>query len=174
MDNPWYYRNKSQLQTRKINKQVIAGLYKEGTHELIDLSACLVQHQQLNHVTQIVKSILADLNIPIYNERKHDGEVRTIVTRIGFETKQVQLVLITNTAELSNKDLFIKEVRQKLPEVTSLMQNINDSKTSLIFGEQTYHLDGEETINERLGEFSFDLSARAFFSIKPETNGSFV
>lgn len=168
MDNPWYYRNKSQLQTRKINKQVIAGLYKEGTHELIDLSACLVQHQQLNHVTQIVKSILADLNIPIYNERKHDGEVRTIVTRIGFETKQVQLVLITNTAELSNKELFIKEVRQKLPEVTSLMQNINDSKTSLIFGEQTYHLDGEETINERLGEFSFDLSARAFFQLNPK------
>lgn len=168
MDNPWYYRNKSQLQTRKINKQVMAGLYKEGTHELIDLSACLVQHQQLNHVTQVVKAILSDLNIPIYNERKHDGEVRTIVTRIGFETNQVQLVIITNTEELTKKELFVKEVRKQLPEVTSLMQNVNDSKTSLVFGENTHHLDGEETINERLGEFSFDLSARAFFQLNPK------
>lgn len=71
MDNPWFYRNKSQLQTRKTNGTVAAGLYKEGTHELIDLSECLVQHKELNAVTQVVKTILQDLSIPIYDEKKN-------------------------------------------------------------------------------------------------------
>lgn len=167
MENPWYYRNKSQLQTRKMNGRVAAGLYKEGTHELIDLSECLVQHKELNHVTQVVKTILQDLNIAIYDEKKHAGQVRTIVTRVGFETGQVQLVLVTRTKELTKKDLLVKHVREKLPQVTSFMQNINHERTSLIFGEQTIHLDGEETINERLGDFAFDLSARAFFQLNP-------
>lgn len=167
MENPWYYRNKSQLQTRKKGGKVAAGLYKEGTHELIDLSACLVQHKQLNHVTQVVKDLLSEFNIPIYDEKKHQGEVRTIVTRIGFETKQVQLVLVTLTDKLTKKDELLTEIKKRLPEVTSLMQNVNNEKTSLIFGEKTLHLDGEQTINERLGEFSFDLSARAFFQLNP-------
>ncbi|WDF02705.1 23S rRNA (uracil(1939)-C(5))-methyltransferase RlmD [Shouchella hunanensis] len=167
MDNPWFYRNKSQLQTRKTNGTVAAGLYKEGTHELIDLSECLVQHKELNAVTQVVKTILQDLSIPIYDEKKHNGQVRTIVTRVGFESGQVQLVLVTRTKEFAKKELLIEKVRKKLPQVTSFMQNINHERTSLIFGENTHHLDGEETINERLGEFAFDLSARAFFQLNP-------
>ncbi len=99
--------------------------------------------------------------------KKHNGQVRTIVTRVGFESGQVQLVLVTRTKELAKKELLIEKVRKKLPQVTSFMQNINHERTSLIFGENTHHLDGEETINERLGEFAFDLSARAFFQLNP-------
>ncbi|MCZ1183606.1 23S rRNA (uracil(1939)-C(5))-methyltransferase RlmD [Alkalihalobacillus clausii] len=168
MDNPWYYRNKSQLQTRKQKDgRVAAGLYRENSHDLIDLSACMVQHKQLNRVAQIVKQLLGDLQIPIYNEKTHSGDIRTIVTRIGFETKQIQLVFITRTEALPKKELLIKQVREKLPEVTSVMQNVNHEKTSLIFGEKMVHLYGEKTIHERLGEYSFDLSARAFFQLNP-------
>ncbi|MBP3952381.1 23S rRNA (uracil(1939)-C(5))-methyltransferase RlmD [Bacillus suaedae] len=168
MENPWNYRNKSQLQVSKKGSKVTAGLYASNSHQLIDLSECHVQHKSTNKVTQVVKQILEDLNVSIYNERKHKGDVRTIVTRVGFATGEVQVVLVTKNEELPRKEAIVNEIQRRLPEVTSIIQNINGKKTSLIFGDDTLHLEGNETIEERLGEYSFSLSARAFFQLNPE------
>lgn len=167
MENPWNYRNKSQLQVGQNQGEVIAGLYGMNSHQLIDISECMVQHPATNKVTQTVKAILQDLNISIYNERKRKGVVRTIVTRVGFSTGDVQLVLITATKDIPRKELILEEIKRRLPEVKSVLQNINGRKTSLIFGDETIHLDGEEVIQEVLGDLSFELSARAFFQLNP-------
>ncbi|OLO25603.1 23S rRNA (uracil(1939)-C(5))-methyltransferase RlmD [Alkalihalophilus pseudofirmus] len=167
MEDPWNYRNKSQLQVGKHKEKVLAGLYGMNSHELIDISECMIQHPMTNTVTQQVKSILEDLNIPIYNEKKHKGIIRTIVTRVAFATGQIQLVLITTQQDIPKRDLLIDEIKRRLPEVTSILQNVNGKKTSLIFGEETIHLAGEEVIQETLGDVSFELSARAFFQLNP-------
>ncbi|RXJ00343.1 23S rRNA (uracil(1939)-C(5))-methyltransferase RlmD [Anaerobacillus alkaliphilus] len=167
MEDPWNYRNKSQLQVGKQKEEVIAGLYGMNSHQLIDISECMIQHPSTNKVTQTVKEILQDLNISIYDERKRKGVVRTIVTRVGFKTGDVQLVLITATKELPRKELVIEQITQRLPEVKSILQNINGRKTSLIFGDETVHLHGEEVIQEALGDLQFELSARAFFQLNP-------
>ncbi|MBA2876487.1 23S rRNA (uracil(1939)-C(5))-methyltransferase RlmD [Thermaerobacillus caldiproteolyticus] len=167
MDNPWYYRNKSQFQVGKRKENVIAGLYGLNSHQLIDISECFIQHQATNRVTNIVKTILQDLRIPIYDERTRTGLVRTIVARVGFHTGDVQLVLITTKREMPRRELFIAEIKRRLPEVKSIVQNINGEKTSLIFGKETLLLEGEEYIQEVLGDLSFELSARAFFQLNP-------
>ncbi|WP_261134535.1 23S rRNA (uracil(1939)-C(5))-methyltransferase RlmD [Bacillus sp. Marseille-Q3570] len=167
MEDPWYYRNKSQFQVARKGASVLAGLYGLGSHKLIDLTNCMVQHPQTTNVTNTVKKILEDLNISIYNERKRSGIVRTIVTRVSFETEKVQVVLITTQREVPKKDLLIKEMKKRIPEVTSILQNINGQKTSVIFGDETIHLEGEHTIQETLGDLSFELSARAFFQLNP-------
>lgn len=168
MEDPWYYRNKSQFQVRLDDKQnVIAGLYKRNSHDIVNIDDCMFQHRTITHVTNVVKQILQDLNISIYNEKKHKGLVRTIVTRIGFETGEVQLVLVTTKTELPHKNILIDEITKRLPEVKSIAQNVNSEKTSLIFGEKTIHLYGSEVIQEKLGDLSFELSARAFFQLNP-------
>ncbi len=55
-----------------------------------------------------------------------------------------------------------------MPEVKSIMQNINGEKTSLIFGNETLNLEGNDFIQETLGDLSFELSARTFFQLNPE------
>lgn len=167
MEDPWDYRNKSQLQVGKRGEEVIAGLYAMNSHKLIDLTQCKVQHSATNKATEVVKQILADLNVSIYNERKHAGDVRTIVTRVGFATGQIQIVLVTTKEQLPRKEAIVAEIKKRMPEVTSIIQNINGQKTSLIFGEKTVHLAGEEVIEEKLGDLSFELSARAFFQLNP-------
>ncbi|WP_246943026.1 23S rRNA (uracil(1939)-C(5))-methyltransferase RlmD [Bacillus pinisoli] len=167
MEEPWNYRNKSQLQVGLEKQKVIAGLYGMNSHELIDISDCMVQHKSTNHVTQVVKTILQDLQIPIYHERTRKGLIRTIVTRVGVKTGELQVVLITTKKDIPRRELLIKEIQKQLPEVKSIMQNINGEKTSLIFGTDTLHMAGKETIQEVLGDLSFELSARAFFQLNP-------
>ena len=167
MENPWNYRNKSQLQVGQEKGKVIAGLYGANSHKLIDLKDCAVQHPQTNKVTDVVKQLVGDLRIPVYDERKRSGVIRTIVTRVGFETGEYQVVLVTKEKKIPKGDLLVEEIKRRLPDVTSIVQNINPKKTSLIFGDETHTLFGKEKIEEKMSEFSFNLSPRAFFQLNP-------
>ncbi len=167
MENPWKYRNKSQFQVRKEGKKVHAGLFAEGTHQLLNIDECIVQHPNTTRVTNEVKRILEKLKIPIYDSETHHGLVRTIVVRTGIQTGEIQLVLVTTLAEMPKRQLLIDKLSTIDPAIVSIVQNVNPKQTSLIFGDRTIVLHGKKTLHEELGELSFDLSARAFFQLNP-------
>ncbi|MGM0840399.1 MAG: 23S rRNA (uracil(1939)-C(5))-methyltransferase RlmD [Bacillota bacterium] len=167
MDNPWHYRNKSQFQVGIQNGKAIAGLYSMNSNKLIDIDECIVQHPLTNKVTTEIKRIINDFNIPVFDDKKKKPILKTIVTRVGFETGEVQVVLVTAEKKIPRKELLISEIQKNLPEVVSIAQNINPKKTALIFGDETIHLSGKESIEERLEEFTYELSARAFFQLNP-------
>ncbi|MCM3090471.1 MULTISPECIES: 23S rRNA (uracil(1939)-C(5))-methyltransferase RlmD [unclassified Cytobacillus] len=168
MEDPWRYRNKSQFQVGQKDGKVLAGLYGMNSHRLINIEHCAVQHPQTTKATETVKRILQDLRIPIYNERNRKGIVRTIVARVGIQTGELQIVLITAQKELPKKEIIIEKIKSELPEVKSIIQNVNGEKTSIIFGQETMNLDGSDFIQETLGDLQFELSARTFFQLNPE------
>jgi 23S rRNA (uracil1939-C5)-methyltransferase len=167
MDNPWHYRNKSQFQVGIHNGKAIAGLYSMNSNKLIDIDECIVQHPLTNKVTTEIKRIINDFNIPVFDDKNKKPILKTIVTRVGFETGEVQVVLVTSEKKIPRKELLINEIQKRLPEVVSIAQNINPKKTALVFGDETIHLSGKESIEERLEEFTYELSARAFFQLNP-------
>lgn len=168
MDNPWNYRNKSSFQVRKEGKRVYAGLFAEGSHELININDCLVQHPLTSKITVGVRKILQKLGITIYDGKNLNGLVRTIVVRTGIQTGETQVCLVTTRNELPHKEELIDRIKKIDPSIVSITQNVNREKSSLIFGEETFVLDGHEGISEKLGEYAFDLSTRAFFQLNPE------
>ena len=168
MDNPWGYRNKAQFQVGRQNGRLVAGLYQTGSHRLVDLEECRVQHEATNEIVRTARQIMEELGIPAYDERKRTGVIRTIVARVAFATGETQLTLVTATEEFPRVKELILELRTRLPGLVSIVQNVNRKKTSLIFGDSTRQLWGKPSIAEQLGELSFDLSARAFFQLNPE------
>lgn len=167
MEDPWNYRNKSQFQVRKQNFQVKAGLFAENSHHLLDINDCLVQDVRTNRVTNEVKRIVENLNIPVYDGSSTRGIIRTIVVRVGLETDEIQLVIVTTRKTFPQQEAFIEALQDIDKDIVSIVQNVNSEDTSLIFGDYTKVWAGKETIHERLGEFAFDLSARAFFQLNP-------
>lgn len=170
MDDPWHYRNKAQFQLRKNKqtKQVEAGLYQADSHQLVPIKDCLVQEPTTQKVINTITNLLSKYDMSIYDERTNSGIMRTLMVRIGIETGEVQLVLITKTKKLPQGNALIREITNRLPEVVSIMQNIQDKKTSVIMGDETIHLWGKKAINEKINEVSFELSPRAFFQLNPK------
>ncbi|MFD0710452.1 23S rRNA (uracil(1939)-C(5))-methyltransferase RlmD [Paenibacillus sp. GCM10027626] len=168
MAEPWGYRNKAQLQAGREGGKIVTGLYAAGSHSLIDISGCTVQHPVINRVISEVKTILAELDIPIYNERARTGVVRTVVARISEASGQVQLTLITAADKLPDSRRFVQRVREALPMVVTIAQNIHKGQSSLIFGDKTIVLWGKERLEETLGNIRFALSPRAFFQLNPQ------
>lgn len=168
MESPEYYRNKCQFQVGYGSEgNMIAGLYNANSHQLVDINRCGVQHESTNKVTRIVKEILAKNEIPAYDEKRKSGIVKTIVTRVSFATGEVQVTFVTISDKFPKKRLVLEEMNERLPEVVSIFQNVNSEPTSIVFGERTVHIWGKETILEKLGDLSFELSARTFFQLNP-------
>ncbi|MCP0887938.1 23S rRNA (uracil(1939)-C(5))-methyltransferase RlmD [Ligilactobacillus sp. WILCCON 0076] len=169
MKVPYNYRNKAQFQVQK-NKagKIIAGLYRENSHYLVDLPTFSTQTALTMKIIREVCLLLQKWNIPIYDEKRNTGIVRTIVVRESFAYQNAQLVFVTHTEKFPQLNNLIADIKTKLPEVVSIMQNINKSKTSLVWGERTQLIYGKEYLMEKLGELQFKLSARAFFQLNPK------
>lgn len=142
MDNPYEYRNKAQFQIRKLDGKVAAGLYKEGSHDLVDLPTCSVQHPLTMKIMRRVVALLDELDVPIYDEEHGSGIVKTIVVRVAVATNEAQLVFITNSTKLPHKREMIAELQKDFLEIVSYMQNVNKGKTSLVWGDDTTCLAG--------------------------------
>lgn len=169
MANPWRYRNKLQFQVRQnAAGDVQTGLYQSDSHDLVAIDDCLVQEPQTMDVVNVVRDLLDAYGVPIYDEIKNSGIVKTLMVRVGVATGELQLVFITNSPKLPKKNQLIEEIQKELPNVVSIMQNVQNKKTSLVMGDETIHLWGKESLREELDELSFDLSARAFFQLNPK------
>ena len=169
MAEPYHYRNKAQFQVRKTKEgKVMAGLYKENSHQLVDLPTFATQRDLTMQIIRELCSLLEKWQVSIYDERKNQGSLKTIVVREAFATGEVQLVFVTNTLQLPHKNEVIAEILQKFPAIVSVMQNINPGRTSLVWGKETQLLAGKESITEKIGDVWFDLSARAFFQMNPK------
>ncbi len=168
MEEPWHYRNKLQYQIQKTSSgKVIGGLYEPNSHQLVSIEDCLVQHPETTKVVNLMIHALESLAVPIYDEKQNSGIVKTIMVRVGVATKELQVVFITQSQKLPRKKELIQLLNDQFPQVVSIMQNVQNKKTSAIMGDETFHLWGKENIEEHLNDVVFDLSARAFFQLNP-------
>lgn len=168
MEHPYEYRNKAAFQVRLNQKgQVIAGLYKEGSHQLVDLPTFSSQRPLTMKIMRTLVDLLAKWHVPLYDERKHTGILKTIVIRESWAYKNAQVVLVTRTHKFPQLNNLVADIKSQLPEVVSIMQNVNPKRTSLVFGDETFKVYGQTYLKEKLGNLEFNLSARAFFQLNP-------
>lgn len=168
MQNPWNYRNKSQIPFAKDEAgKLVAGFYKTKSHSIVDMERCLIQMDEADRVLDALKYDLARLGVTPYDEKSHQGQLRHVVVRKGRATDEVMVVLVTKSAKLAEKDAVIGAIRERIPNVTSIVQNVNSEKTNVIFGDRTFTLWGEDVIEDTIGDVRFEISARSFYQVNP-------
>ena len=107
MDEPWRYRNKASVPIGMSvdtsaagagsgEGRLIGGFYAHGSHRIIDMEACLIQHSDNDDIIGQVKSIARELGVSAYNEETGRGLLRHVMVRVGFITGEAMVVLITN------------------------------------------------------------------------------
>lgn len=168
MDDPVHYRNKATFQIRNDGDKIIAGLYKHRSHTVVDLKTAALQYLLTMKVMRAVVAMIDDLKIPAYDEEKNAGIIKTVVVRVATATDEVQVTFITQSKKLLKKHQLLERIAAELPEVVSVMQNVNPGKTPMVWGDETLHLAGKDKITEVLNGLKFDLSARAFLQVNPQ------
>ncbi|MCL6605282.1 MAG: 23S rRNA (uracil(1939)-C(5))-methyltransferase RlmD [Paenibacillus sp.] len=167
MDEPWRYRNKAQVPIGVTDGGLVGGFYARGSHRIVDMETCLIQHEHNDAVVAAVKSIGSHLGISAYNEETGRGLLRHVVVKKAFRTGEMMLVLVTNGKDIPHQDAWIGSIREQLPHVASICQNINTKQTNVIFGDETRVLWGRDVIYDYIGDVQFAISARSFYQVNP-------
>lgn len=166
--NPWYYRNKMQFPVGKAGGKVAVGCYSQGTHAIINTENCCIQHAVNNTIADQVRRIVTEFNIPTYDERTGEGVIRHVMGRVGTATGEVMVALVTAVDKLPSQEKVIAALRQAIPGLTSIVQNVNPKRGNIIMGETTRTIWGKDTITDKLGDLTFHISARSFFQVNTE------
>ncbi|MDI4648081.1 23S rRNA (uracil(1939)-C(5))-methyltransferase RlmD [Cohnella hashimotonis] len=169
MDEPWRYRNKAQVPMAAGigGHGLIGGFFEQGSHQVVDMEACLIQQEQNEETVRAVKRIARSLGYSAYDRATGRGLLRHVVVRHAEATGQRMVVLITNGRDLPHADELCGLIREDISGVASICQNINTSPTSQVFGEETRVLWGEDVIYDEIGGITFAISARSFFQVNP-------
>ncbi len=168
MTEPYYYRNKAQFPVG-LDKEgnLVTGFYAARSHSIIGNTDCLIQAKENNEILAIILTFLKEFHISSYDETRHEGLVRHILTRVGFATKEVMVCIVINGYDLPKKDILIERLC-KIPHMTSICLNINREKTNVILGDTVKTIWGEDYITDYIGEVKFHISALSFYQVNPE------
>ena len=161
MENPLRYRNKMQF---PVGKNLKIGCYARGSHKIIDTTSCAIQNAQNDKILAAVRKVAKKFEIQPYNEDTHKGFLRHVMGRVGANG-EFMIVLVTAAKNFPNEKNFVRALLKELPDVTSIQQNIQTFKNNVILGRETKVLYGKPTIRDKIGDFSFNISARSFFQV---------
>ena len=163
-DDPWNYRNKMQFPIGVDKGRLVVGCFAQGSHRIINTENCHIQRTMNNDLANAVREIAEKLHIPVYNEDTHKGILRHIVGRVG-RGGELMAVIVTATKQLPRAKDFVRLLRERLPRLVSVHQNIQTYRNNVIMGRDTVLLWGRSTILDTLGRLIFHISPRSFFQV---------
>ena len=163
-EEPWNYRNKMQFPIGRNSGQIVIGCFAQGSHRIINTENCHIQRVENNDLANTAREIAEQLHIPVYNEDTHKGVLRHIVGRVG-RSNDLMAVIVTATKQLPRAKDFVRMMRERLPNLVSVHQNIQTYHNNVIMGRDTQLLWGRPTIIDSLGRLNFHISPRSFFQV---------
>ena len=167
MEEPFRYRNKAQFPIQKVNGAPVIGFYKKKSHDIIPTDQCIIQHDVNDKIIQIIKTYIRAYKVSIYDEKTHTGVLRHLVTKVGFTTKEVMVVLVANGRKLPYLNELASVLAENIPGFKTLVVNVNREKTNVILGNENRIVYGDGKINDYIGNLVFEISPLSFFQVNP-------
>lgn len=168
MEKPYHYRNKVHAVFDRLkNGTVISGVYEEGTHRVVPVTSCLIEDEKADAVINDIRGLVKSFKIKIYNEDTGYGLLRHVLIRRGFSTGELMVVLVLGSPVLPSKNNFVKALRKLHPEITTIVVNVNDKKTSMVLGDRETVIYGKGYIEDVLCGRTFRISPKSFYQVNP-------
>ena len=167
-DNPLYYRNKIQMPvTLSKNKQTLIGFYKEGTIDIIEKDDCFIQAEIGQRVLKVIRQLIKQYKVHPFDWNSKRGTLKYILIRYGFTTNELMVVFVTNGPTFNFRKQFVTTLTKEIPEIKTIVQNINNRKDHLVLDRQENVWYGKGYIVDYIGDVKFFISSKSFYQINP-------
>jgi 23S rRNA (uracil1939-C5)-methyltransferase len=178
-EDPFYYRNKMEFsfsRDRWLSQDEIdsGDTFEKQTHYLgfhakgffdkvIDLEECHIVAPIATEILKVVRDIAINSDLPVYSTRDHQGFWRFLIVRPTAVTGDLMVNVVTSEHNIEIAEQLKTQLVSAFPQITSLINGVTKSKASVAFCEDEFLLAGQSTITEKLGDYSFTISANSFF-----------
>ncbi len=143
------------------------GFHAPGCYaKAIDLDHCDLSTEEMNIALNTTRAFCLrhKEELPIYSTRSHTGELRNLVVRHGGNTGEFMVNLVTSTHHPELMQELCEDLKAALGEsLTTFVNNTTSAKNTVAFGEKEFVLHGPGHITDRLGSYTYRISANSFF-----------
>ena len=168
MEQPRHYRNKVHAVFGEDKRHnVISGIYEEKSHRIVPVDSCLIEDERADAIIVSIRGLLKSFKIRPYNEDTGFGLLRHVLVRTGHATGQVMVVLVLASPILPSKNNFVKALLKLHPEITTIVVNVNDRRTSMVLGDREQVIYGKGYIEDELCGKAFRISPKSFYQVNP-------
>lgn len=173
MEEPYNYRNKVHVVLSREKKngangkrgKVVAGIYEEESHKVVAVEECMLHDNYANKIINSIVEIMNKGKFEPYDEDRASGNIRHVLIRRGHITGQTLVVIVTGTKVFPGNKNFTKELLKKHPDITTIVHNINEKRTSMVLGQNQKVLYGKGYIEDVLCGLKFRISPKSFYQI---------
>lgn len=167
MENPWRYRNKTASPVQTLpDGRTASGFFAPRSHRLVQVEDCPISMPQSADINRAVLAWMADRGVSAYDEARHEGVVRHIVSRVSRKG-DCAVLLVINAARLPHPDELIKRLQTACPAVSSVSYSVNRERGNTILGDGCVTVWGKTYLEETLLGLSFRISPMSFFQVNP-------
>jgi len=139
------------------------GLFELGTHRVVHIPHCSVQHPLINHVAAVVRRALVDARVTSYSEKAHLGHARYLQVAVERSSQSAQVVIVANSATPAPLAASFDLIRERLgSKLHSLWFNANQERSNTILGPDFQHWYGPASVVERFGGAAVHYPPGAF------------
>lgn len=160
------YRNKAMIPAG-LDKEgnISMGFYSKHSHRIVECSDCTLQPESFLKASGILRAFLKSKNISIYNESTGKGLFRHLYLRIAEKTNELMITLVINGDSLPFSDVLVDAFKAELPELKSVILNINKEDTNVVLGKKSRTLYGNGFITDVLCNLKFKISPQSFYQV---------
>lgn len=166
------YRHKVQypVAETKVSKRLLAGYYKQKTHEIVNIKYCPIQPVICDEIIEFIRENAPKFCVSGYNEKKHTGDLRHVVLRCSASTGKVLVTLVVNSTKVfENLKNFANIIYEQIPQVVGVCVNFNPQKTNVILGKKSECICGEDFVEENILDKTFKIGSNTFFQVNPKS-----
>lgn len=166
--DPYHYRNKVHaVFSRQKNGEIVSGVYQEGTHRVVPVEKCQIENEKADEIIGSIRGLLKSFKIKVYDEDTDYGLLRHVMVRTGYVSGQIMVVLVVRSPIFPSKNNFAKALVKLHPEISTIVLNVNERRTSMVLGERNITIYGKGYIEDTLCGCTFRLSPTSFYQINP-------
>ena len=145
-------------------KGMALGLHVPGTyHKVLDIEACLLQQERANQILREVKRYARGSGIPAYGLKSHQGFWRFLTLRHAIQSDAWMVNVVTSEMRQDALAPLAEILTHRFDNVRTVVNNITAKKAAVAIGEREWVLSGGGSIEDRVGRFTFQISANSFF-----------
>ncbi len=166
----WGYRNKMEFtvaagpRTGDGVERAIVGLHEAQRYDVVlDVERCLIQSERMNAMLAEARAFFAERRLPAYDQARGEGLLRFLMLRDGRRTAEGMVNVVTAGPAVSEVQPLAERLAARVPGVSSVVMNVNPSKSSVAQGVEEHLLGGRDHIREEIGGLTFEVSPNSFF-----------
>ncbi len=159
------YRNKAQYPIAYDGGKYSIGFYASKSHRVIDASECTLQPGIFSRICERMKEFFSRRSLTVYDEQSGRGLLRHLYLRASMDGSSVMLCLVINAESVGCEGELVSFVREQLPEVSTLLLNVNRADTNVVLGDKYICLFGEGHIRDTMCDVELEIAPAAFYQV---------